>query len=188
MTGRKGGDDPGSSVVFLRAVNVGSRNMVPMKELAARLADEVGAPVANYLQSGNLIVPTRDGRSLGKLVSGLIEKSYGLKVPAVVRSASEVEDLLAANPWPQDDPKQVHLTMWEQTHDEAAADAMVALDWQGDEIVFSGSNAWLRFTRPSHTSKLSVQALDKRLGVTATARNLRTIRTVAELAAGQRSE
>ena len=74
--------------------------------------------------------------------------------------------------------------MWEESHDEAAADAFAALDWQGDEIAFSGSNAWLRFTRPSHTSKLNVQAVDKRLGVKATARNLRTVMKVGELAAG----
>ncbi len=184
MAERASSSDPGSFVVFLRAVNVGSRTMVPMKELAARLADETGAPVANYLQSGNLVVGTGDGRSLGEVVTRLIDESFGLTVPAVVRSASQLEVLLAANPWPEDDPKQVHLTMWEEAHDEAAAAAMAALDWQGDEIVFSGTNAWLRFTRPSHTSKLNVQALDKRLGVKATARNLRTVRAVANLATG----
>lgn len=172
------------SVVFLRGVNVGPSTKVPMKELAAKLSGEVGDPVANYLQSGNLIVSSGDAATLGKLVSGLIDTLYGLTVPAVVRSATELRALLAANPWPGDDPKQVHLTMWEESHDEAAADAFAALDWQGDEIAFSGSNAWLRFTRPSHTSKLDVQALDKRLGVKATARNLRTITKVAELAAG----
>ncbi|MEN0071734.1 MAG: DUF1697 domain-containing protein [Propionicimonas sp.] len=169
-------------VVFLRGVNLGSHNKVPTKPLAARVAEQVGVPVRGYLQSGNLVVAGGRRDELAGLVGGLIRETTGLEISIVVRSVSELEKLLAADPWPDEDPVKVHLSMWEGRHDQAAAKAMAAADWGGDEIVFSGRNAWLHYAGQSHTSRLGNQAVEKQLTVVATARNSRTIRALVDLA------
>jgi uncharacterized protein (DUF1697 family) len=171
-----------AAVAFLRGVNLGARNKVPPRPLAERLAEATGGPVRHYLQSGNLVVgaPTP---ALGVLVRKLIGDDTGLDIPVIVRMASELATLLDACPWPAENARRVHLSMWEDEHDSGKARAMSAAGWSGDEIVFSGRNAWMRYAKGFHEAKLSNHVIGRRLGVVATARNVDTIRTVRDMAA-----
>jgi uncharacterized protein (DUF1697 family) len=173
---------PEAAVAFLRGVNLGARNKVPQRPLAERLADATGAPVRHYLQSGNLIVaaPTPD---LDRLVRKLIEEATGLDIPVIVRTASELVEVRDACPWPTEDARRVHLSMWDDEHDPAVAEAMEVADWSGDQIVFSGRNVWMRYATAFHFAKLGSHVIERRLGVVATARNAATIRAVAGIAA-----
>src|SRR5262249_9751715 len=98
------------------------------------------------------------------------------------RAASELAELLDICPWPGEDPRRVHLSMWDDEHDSGKAQAMVAADWSGDEIVLHGRNAWMRYARGFHQAKLGNHVIERRVGVTATARNVETIRDVLDLA------
>ncbi|MCU7725927.1 DUF1697 domain-containing protein [Actinoplanes sp. KI2] len=171
-----------AAVAFLRGVNLGPRNKVPQRALAERLAEATGAPVRHHLQSGNLVVaaPTPE---LASVIRELIDDDTGLDIPVVVRTAAELADLLEACPWPGEDPRRVHLSMWDDEHDRGAAGAMTAADWSGDEIAFAGRNAWMRYATGFHRAKLGNHVVERRLGVTATARNADTIRAVLELTA-----
>jgi uncharacterized protein (DUF1697 family) len=170
-----------AAVAFLRGVNLGPRNKVPQRALAERLAEATGAPVRHYLQSGNLVVAS-PAPELARLVRKLIGEHTGLDIAVVVRAAAELADVLDACPWPDEDARRVHLSMWDDQHDSRTARAMVAADWSGDEIVFKGRNAWMRFAKGFHEAKLGNQVIERRLGVVATARNADTIRGVLDLA------
>lgn len=80
----------------------------------------------------------------------------------------------------------MHLSMWDDEHDCGAARAMAAADWSGDEIVFVGRNAWMRYAGGFHAARLGNHMIERRLGVVATARNADTIRTVLGMLAGIR--
>ena len=172
---------PALAVAFLRGVNLGPRNKVPQRALADRLAEATGATVRHHLQSGNLVVASPPPELAG-LVRRLIGDESGLDIPVVVRTAGELGDLLGACPWPGEDPRRVHLSMWDDEHDAGAAHAMATGDWSGDEIVFTGRNAWMRYARGFHEAKLGNHVIERRLGVVATARNAQTIRAVRDLA------
>jgi uncharacterized protein (DUF1697 family) len=174
-----------AAVAFLRGVNLGARNRVPQRALAERLAEATGAPVRHYLQSGNLVVASPTPKLAG-LVRKLIGDDTGLDIPVVVRAASELVKVLDACPWPGEDPRRVHLSMWDDEHDSSAARAMVTADWSGDEIAFKGRNAWIRYAEGFRAAKLGNHVIERRLGVIATARNVATIRAVVDLAAGIR--
>ncbi|GAB1643058.1 DUF1697 domain-containing protein [Krasilnikovia sp. MM14-A1259] len=171
-----------AAVAFLRGVNLGARNKVPQRPLAERLTEATGAPVRHHLQSGNLVVASPTPR-LAELIRKLIGDDTGLDIPVIVRTATELADVLDACPWPDDDPRRVHLSMWDDKHDAGDARAMAAADWSGDEIVLHGRNAWMRYATAFHQAKLGNHVIERRLGVVATARNADTIRTVARMAA-----
>lgn len=177
-----GGDVSEAAVAFLRGVNLGARNKVPQRPLAERLAAATGGPVRHYLQSGNLVVgsPTPE---LAMLVRKLIGDDTGLDIPVIMRTATELKELLAVCPWPDEDPRRVHLSMWEDEHDPAKAAAMMAADWSGDEIAFHARNAWMRYPKGFHQAKLGNHIIERRLGVVATARNVDTIRALVDLTA-----
>ena len=78
-----------SYVALLRGINVGGKNKLPMKELAALFEEAGCSDVRTYIQSGNVIF-----RASAKLATGLeavlekqIQKRFGFAVPVIVRSA-----------------------------------------------------------------------------------------------------
>ncbi|BFU42376.1 DUF1697 domain-containing protein [Krasilnikovia sp. MM14-A1004] len=171
-----------AAAAFLRGVNLGARNKVPQRPLAERLAEATGSPVRHYLQSGNLVVAS-PVPGLAALIRKLIADGTGLDIPVVIRTSSALADLLHACPWPTEDPRRVHLSMWDDEHDVGTARAMVAAEWSGDEIAFHGRNAWMRYATGFHAAKLGNHVIERRLGVVATARNADTIRTLVEMSA-----
>jgi uncharacterized protein (DUF1697 family) len=90
-------------VAFLRAVNVGKRQM-KMAELKA-LCEELGfARVKTILASGNVrFEADADPRAT---LEAAIEKRWGWRSEAVIRTGGEIEAMLAADPfadWPAAD-------------------------------------------------------------------------------------
>lgn len=170
---------PEPCIALLRGVNLGARNKVPQKALAASLEAELGVTVRHHLQSGNLAVASADAASLGGVVARSILQQTGLEIPVIVRTLAQLEALHAANPWPETDPLLVHLSMFDGA-DPSAVQAVVGADWGGDELVVVEGGAWMRFAESSRSSRLGT-TLERRLGVVATARNARTVAALVDL-------
>lgn len=169
------------AVAFLRAVNVGGRNRVPQKALAERLERELGSPVRHLLQSGNLVFRAAEPSTLAATVAGAIREQTGLEIPVIVRTGAQLAALATADPWPGEDPIRVALSLWDDPHDEADARAMAEADWAGEELRFVPGGAWMRYVVDTRSAKLGNAVIERRLKVTATARNARTIGEVLAL-------
>ncbi|WAB80614.1 DUF1697 domain-containing protein [Microcella daejeonensis] len=177
---------PEPCLALLRAVNVGGRNAVPQRALAASLEAELGVPVRHHLQSGNLAVASADAASLGGVVASSIREQTGLEIAVIVRTLGQLEALHAANPWPDADPLLVHASIFDGAA-PTAVQAVVSADWGGDEIVAVEGGAWMRFAESSRGSRLGT-TLERRLGVVATARNARTVAALLDLVRTTSSE
>ena len=170
---------PEPCIALLRGVNLGARNKVPQKPLAASLEAELGVPVRHHLQSGNLAVASAEAASLGGVVARSIHHQTGLEIPVIVRTLAQLEALHAANPWTETDPLLVHASIFDAAA-PSAVQAVLTADWGGDEIVVVKGGAWMRFAESSRSSRLGT-TLERRLGVVATARNARTVAALVEL-------
>lgn len=172
---------PEPCIALLRGVNLGARNKVPQKALAASLEDELGVPVRHHLQSGNLAVASADAASLDGVVARSIHDRTGLEIPVIVRTLAQLEALHAANPWPEVEAPFVHLSVFDGPVDAAAVEAVRSGDWAGDEAVFVEGGVWMRFATSFHAAKLGNHVIERRLGVVATARNSRTVAALVDL-------
>jgi uncharacterized protein (DUF1697 family) len=87
-------------VALLRGINVGGRSL-PMADLRA-LCTEIGlTDVATYIQSGNIVFSTdAPGQAVAAELEESIERRFAMKVPTIVRTATEWRNILAANPFP----------------------------------------------------------------------------------------
>lgn len=85
-------------VAFLRGINVGGKNMVPMQSLKASFERLGFRDVRTYIASGNVIFRARavDGRALERGIDGMLMDEYGLPGKTVVRSHAEMSRLLKA--------------------------------------------------------------------------------------------
>jgi uncharacterized protein (DUF1697 family) len=172
---------------MLRSVNVGGRNRLAMDDLRG-VASTLGyRDVATYVQSGNLVF-TASGSSaaVARAIEQRLAVDFDLSVPVIVRSRSQMRSVLRGNPFAhlEVDAKTIHVTF---LADRPEAEGVVQLEASAgrfghDRLAVVGSDVYLHCPGGYGETKLNNAFLERRLGVTATTRNWRTVTTLAEMA------
>jgi uncharacterized protein (DUF1697 family) len=165
-------------VALLRAVNVGGTGKLPMADLRA-LAQEAGfARVRTYIASGNLVFDSDLGEAAVKARLEAALKAYaGKPVGVIVRTAAEMAAVLAANPFPAA-PKNRTVAIFLDT--APPGDFLSAVSGGASEEIAAGRREiFVHYPDGQGNSKLKIPAAGS-----GTARNLNTIATLAEMAAG----
>lgn len=172
--------------VLLRGVNVGKNNRIAMADLR-QLLTEVGATdVRTLLQSGNAAV-TADPEDLAERVETALA-AVGVPVRVLVRTAEELDRVVAENPWPdraEQNPKMVHVAFLEHPLAGSPVDRQVVqtfgLRHGDDEIALGTSELYLSYAASSFDSPIN-RVLPRLSGV-ASARNWNTVLKLRELTA-----
>lgn len=178
-------------VILLRGVNVGGNNKVPMAALRTRLESDGFAHVRTYIQSGNVLVdaPGTSSRVAAK-VAAAIRSEFGIDVPAIGLSSSELARVVHANPYPfETDHKRLHAMFLPGVPDEAARDRLDELNAKFGGSASSDSTTLIGTTLYLHTpggfgnSDLAKALTTKgRLAsLNGTARNWATVTTLLEM-------
>jgi uncharacterized protein (DUF1697 family) len=168
-------------VVLLRGINLGNRR-IPMPELKSLATDLGHQRVSTYIASGNLILSSdRKPDSVVDELDAVIAERYGFKVDGVIRSAAELTKVSATNPYPEGNPKQVTVGFTRKPIAGAAADRMAALATTDERFLVDGREVYVDFAGGLARSKLATQ-LGKAIGQPTTARNIRTVQKLVELA------
>lgn len=173
-------------VTLLRGINVGGKNIVPMKDLVAMFIDAGCANVRSYIQSGNVIF-TADPKCAKKVpeeVSKRIEKRFGIRVPVIMRSAKALHHVAANNPFLKRgaDVTMLHVAF---LADAPPARDIAALDPQrspGDFFKVLGREIYLHLPNGVARTKLTNAYFDSKLHTISTVRNWRTVLKLIELA------
>jgi uncharacterized protein (DUF1697 family) len=90
----------GRYLALLRGINVGGKNLIKMAALKGCF-EEMGLDgVRTYIQSGNVIFESgrRDQARLTAQIEAGLLATFGLELPVVVRSAGEMERIVAQAP------------------------------------------------------------------------------------------
>lgn len=86
-------------IALLRGVNLGKRQ-VKMAELRALLEEAGYRSVRTLIASGNVILEAKEtGEKLERALETLVLDELGLKTDVFVRTATELDALIAANPF-----------------------------------------------------------------------------------------
>ena len=167
-------------VSFLRGINVGGRNMVPMAKLKA-LHEGLGFEnVRTHLQSGNVVFTAKkaDSAKLAKKIAAALGD-----IAVVVRSTSELRAAVAKNPFPdaaKNDPSHYVVIFLSDTPKKTST-----LDYEGPEPkALAGRELYIdyRVGAGMARSKLTNTLIEKKLGVRGTARNWNTVTRMLEMA------
>lgn len=164
-----------SYVALLRAVNVGGRQlkMDDLKRIAMEL--ELDSP-KTFIASGNLLFrsPNKE-QALKRALEEAVGEHMGKRVEVMLRSASELEDVVAANPF-EDEPanRVVAIFLDDKPPADAAANAKNVTD---ERLALGKREIYVHFPSGQGRSKLKLDAR-----VTGTARNMNTVAKLAELA------
>lgn len=174
------------SVLLLRAVNVSGRNLVPMARLREVLASETDlSNVSTYIASGNIICDEpMDSAAACVRVREVIAAEFDVDTPVIARTHDELVMTLATHPFDSGVEKFVHAMFLEGDPLPGAISALGGRLVPGEELALIGRDLWISYSPGGvGSTKLTKAVLDRALGVAGTARNLRTVRKLAELTA-----
>jgi uncharacterized protein (DUF1697 family) len=165
-------------VALLRGINVGAHKRVAMADLRALLAGLGYGAVQTLLQSGNAVFTADDPpeRVTGDLEQK-IAAELGVETKIVVRTGEELAAVVERNPLGDiaDDPKRYQVSFLSAQPQPEVARELAALDFAPERFAISGREIYAWHPDGIHSSKLAKQLSDRRLGVTATARNWNTV-------------
>jgi uncharacterized protein (DUF1697 family) len=171
---------------LFRGVNVGGRNLVPMKELVALLAEEGFADVRTYIQSGNVVFRgAGTARALGDHIVAAVARRFGFRPLLLLMSGADLTRAAAANPYPEAcaEPQCLHLWFLEKAPTAAATRSLGAVRAPSERFTVRDRVLYLEAPQGIGRSRLAARA-ESLLGVPATARNWRTVTRLLEMARG----
>jgi uncharacterized protein (DUF1697 family) len=156
-------------VALLRAVNVAGTGKLPMAELRAIAEDLEFASVRTYIASGNLLFESDKSESEVKAaLEKRLEAYAGKLIPVLVRTATEIAAVYAADPFP-DAHGSRHMVYF---LDNAPAPDTIATarDQAGERIALGTREIYVDYGEGIRFTKLKMAAT--KVG---TARNMNTV-------------
>jgi uncharacterized protein (DUF1697 family) len=159
-------------VALLRAVNVGGRGILAMKDLQA-LCSELGLDnVRTYIQSGNVLFESkRPEAALRRMIEAAITNKLGRPVQALIRTAAELKAILEANPFPDAQPEQVGVVFLPKPPRSTILADIVILG--EEELEAIGREVFVHYPDGMGRSKLKLP-----FATDGTTRNLNTVATL----------
>ena len=171
-------------IALFRGINVGGKNLLKMAELRRGLAEIGFEDVQTYIQSGNVILDakSKSATSVAKKIAGHVEEAHGFRPAVMVLSPEDVQAAKDANPFPQAevDPKTLHFFFLERTAAKPDWEAIKKAQAASEDYHLTDRLFYLYAPDGIARSKLAANA-EKYLGVTTTARNLRTVEKILAL-------
>ena len=165
-------------IILLRGVNVGGKNILPMKELKLALCDSGYKNVKTYIQSGNILVSSVNNPE--PQIGTLIESNFGFKPELLALSNSEYSLAVTNNPFNELEGKVVHFYFCKETP-KINLTKIEQLSSPTENHKLIGNVFYLHAPDGIGRSKL-VSNIEACLGVAATGRNLNTVNKLKEMA------
>jgi uncharacterized protein (DUF1697 family) len=174
-------------VAFLRGINVGGRNKIPMLALREALSTLNVANVRTYIQSGNVLFESKltSKRQITDLIHDTIKTNFGFEIPVLVLTKVELATILSNCPYADkvytNSNKTYFLLLFKVPKKELNV-LFEEMVFENEIFQVSDSCVYLLCNNGYGKAKLNNNIVESKLKVTATARNYRTILKVLELA------
>lgn len=171
-------------IALLRAINVGGRT-VKMDHLRELFAELGFRNVATLIASGNVTfdATTAEVAKLESKIERHLQTRLGFLSETYLRSRSDLEAVIAHTAYPAATVKSAHalwIAFMKKEPTRAAIDALMAARCSTEDFHVHGREVyWLR--RATSSESQFKGSLDKILGMPVTARNITTVRRLAEM-------
>ena len=164
-------------IALLRAVNVGGTGKLPMSELKS-MSEAIGfADVRTWIASGNVLFTSKLGESaVRKKLERQLHDYAGKPVGVLIRTAAEMAQVLADNPFPEEPGNRVVAIFLDEP---PPVDALDDVKHRKLERLACGKREiYVHYGEGMADSRLAIPAAKA-----GTARNINTIAKLARLAA-----
>lgn len=170
-------------VSLLRGVNVAGHRRVKMSDLAGVYSSLGYSDPRTYVQSGNVIFShnTGDVARIAKSIEKALETRLGLGVTVFIRSAGELSELIAGNPFFRSDPAKLYVTFLDSKPSRVPMEKLNSVKSEGEALSIDDKEVYLYLQHGYGRTKLSNAFFEKVLNVPATTRNWNTVKALWEM-------
>ena len=171
-------------ISMLRGINVSGRKKIRMTDLKS-LYELLGlANVQTYVQSGNVVFdsPEQDRAKLKDSIEAQIEATFGFSAPVLIRSADDFKRIIESHPFKREDPIRVLVTFLYERPIQSKLENLSHYEDIVDKFVTGEQEIYLFCPGGYGKTKLSNTFFEKKLDVTATTRNWKSVNVLYEMA------
>lgn len=170
---------------LLRGINVSGQKQIKMAELKSLFEDLGFKDVETYIQSGNVIFSSKE-KSIEKIeekISSSLKKKFGFEAETIVVTSEEIESVLDKNPFlkRKTDFEKLYVTFLSEIPNEEYLIKLEASDYSPEQFIIVGKIIYLSLPNGYGRTKLNNNFFEKKLNVSATTRNLKTVKALHEL-------
>ncbi len=171
-------------VLLMRGINVGASNRISMPTLRQRLAEAGFGEVLTHLQSGNVVVSSElSPDQLAAECRREIEQGFGLDIDVLARTAEELAEVVRRDPLAAVavDPKRYQVSFCSAEPDDELLRRLDDLAAPSERLIAIGREIYGWYPDGAGRSRLATELSGRRMGVTATTRNWRTVTALLEM-------
>jgi len=173
-------------IALLRGINVSGQKKIKMADLRKALQKLPFEDIETYIQSGNIVFKTAYTNvvEIEELIKKTILDSFGFDVPVLVKSSVELEEILQANPYtnPNDlAEKKIYYVLLKSAPKANAIPNLNQDDYPNELFDITSSCVYLNCKKGAGNAKLTNNIIEKKLAVSATTRNHRTMTKLLEI-------
>ena len=169
-------------IALFRGINVGGKNILPMKGLVEILEDIGCEDIKTYIQSGNVVFQIKQGKpnKIAEEISLKILENYSFEPKVLLLESDDLHAAIDNNPFETKDGKALHF-FFSASHPESPdLEQLVAIKSDSEEFKLIRNVFYLYAPEGIGRSKLAAK-VEQHLGVVVTARNWNTIRKLISI-------
>ena|SRR5437867_4890817 len=170
-------------VALLRGVNVAGHARVPMEELWTCFGSLGLERVRTYIQSGNVVFEQKSASVVGlveRLEKG-IKAKFDLDVHVIVRTREEMSKVIENIPFRAQEQDKAHVTFLSAEPEDVPTRELEAVKDKTEKFLVSAREVYLYCPNGYGKSKLSNSFFERKLKVSATTRNWRTVNVLYKM-------
>jgi uncharacterized protein (DUF1697 family) len=174
--------------LFIRGINVGAKNSLPMADLRAMLSKLACLEVQTYVQSGNAVFQTKIGLSeLTKKIEEALARYMGRPIDITLRTQKQMKGVIAANPFESiaTNPSNLCVTFLSLAPSRAQVAPLQARDFKDEQFHVAGKEIYTGHPNGQGQSALREALWRLPLRGAITTRNWNTVLKVTGLLEGQ---
>ncbi|WP_406682705.1 DUF1697 domain-containing protein [Seonamhaeicola sp. MEBiC1930] len=164
-------------IALLRGINVSGQKKVPMAELRKLLTENRLKNVQTYIQSENVIFQSfdEDKSALETIIHDAIRSHFGFDVPVLVLTPLELKQIFNGSPFLQSEKEKSYFMFLYEKPEENLIKEVSQLNYPNEAFKITDNSIYFYCSTGYGKAKCSNNFFERKLKVTATARNYKTM-------------
>ena len=165
---------------MLRGINVSGHKIIKMADLRILLSNNGLENVNTYIQSGNILfyseIQTKAEISI--FIENLLLKEYGWEIPSLILEQKDLEQIILNNPYPkitETSTNKPYICIPKTSLTKKEIEVLSELNYEGEYFTVTQQGIYLYCTKEINKCKLSNNVIEKKLGISCSTRNWRTL-------------
>jgi len=164
-------------IALLRCINVSGQKKIPMAELREVLSKSGLVNIQTYIQSGNVIFQSSktNKQKLETKIFEAIKAHFGFEVPVLVLNLEELQRIFDNAPFPQEEKEKSYFMFLYSKPNKDLVASVSQISYPNETFLITDTAVYFYCSTGYGKAKCGYNFFERKLKVTATARNYKTM-------------